>query len=407
MNIVFLSASNVAAHGLTGGESILINLFREWRHFPGATVTMLTTNLEKEIARQNGVEDDRIMDVLTCRDFEGVFRRYIYRTWFLMWDRRTHEILRNADVVYSASDFWQDSLTAFYFKLKYPRLRWIAGFYLFAPAPLSQESPYRGRHFLRGLFYYLTQRPVYWIIRRVADAVYVTSDPDVKRFAPKPVVVVRGGVDTTASEAYLSGSNVIPVAQRKYDAVFMGRLHYQKGVLLLVDIWREVVRQRPGAKLAVIGHGSLDVEMRAKMREFGLESNIEMLGFLSGTPKYEIFKQSKVVLHPATYDSGGMAAAEAMAWGLPGVSFDLEALRTYYPKGMVKVSRTGDMEGFAREVLSLLGDEQRYGKLRGEALSLVREMWEWKRRSKAVWEETSLCFRRLDGERETGPAGGV
>jgi len=32
-----------------------------------------------------------------------------------------------------------------------------------------------------------------------------------------------------------------------------------------------------------------------------------------------------------------MAAMEAMAWSLPGVCFDLEALKTYYPKGMVKV----------------------------------------------------------------------
>ena len=43
-----------------------------------------------------------------------------------------------------------------------------------------------------------------------------------------------------------------------------------------------------------------------------------------------------MVVHPAIFDSGGMAAAEAMAWGLPGVSFDLPALKTYYPQGMIK-----------------------------------------------------------------------
>ena len=31
-----------------------------------------------------------------------------------------------------------------------------------------------------------------------------------------------------------------------------------------------------------------------------------------------------------------MAAAEAMAWGLPGVSFDLESLKTYYQKVWLK-----------------------------------------------------------------------
>ncbi|MCX7887937.1 MAG: glycosyltransferase [Verrucomicrobiae bacterium] len=375
MKLVFLNSAHIDVGGLSGGETIILNLFREWRKIPDVRITVLTDTMGRETWRRHGVECPEVLDVVPSCENDSVFRRYLWRPWRLIRSARVRELMRDADAVYSASDFWQDSLPAFYFKRKYPKLRWIAGFYLFAPVPFSRESPYRGRHFFRGLFYWLMQRPVYWIVRRWADVVYVTSEPDVKRFAPKPVVVVRGGVDTSESEAYLNSRNVIPVEQRKYDAVFMGRLHYQKGALLLVDIWREVVRRRPGAKLAVIGHGPLEPEMRAKIREYGLEGNIQMLGFLSGQPKYEGFKQSKVVLHPATYDSGGMAAAEAMAWGLPGVSFDLEALRTYYPRGMVRVSAVGDVKGFADEVLRLLQDEAHYAHQRAEALALGRESW--------------------------------
>lgn len=388
MKLLFLNSAHVDVGGLSGGETIILNLFREWRKMPDVNITVLTDTMGKETWRRHGVEAPEVWDVLPSSEQDSVFRRYLWRPWSLMRNPKVRELMREADAVYSASDFWPDAVPAFYFKRKYPKLRWIAGFYLFAPAPFSRESPYRGRHFLRGLCYWLMQRPVYWMVRRWADVVYVTSEPDVKRFAPKPVVVVRGGVDTTESEAYLSSGNVVPVEQRKYDAVFMGRLHYQKGALLLVDIWREVVRQRPGAKLAVIGNGPLESAMRAKIREYGLESNIEMLGFLSGQPKYEIFKQSKIVLHPATYDSGGMAAAEAMAWGLPGVSFDLEALRTYYPQGMVKVKRVGEATAFARELLVLLGDKPIYDEVRGQAVSLVRGMWEWKRRVCEIWEQT-------------------
>ncbi len=388
MKIVFLNSAHVDVGGLSGGETIIINLFREWRKMTGVSITVLTDTLGKETWRRHGVEAAEVMEVVPSNERDNVFRRYLWRTWSLIRNPKVRELLRDADAVYSASDFWQDSVPAFWFKRKFPKLRWIAGFYLFAPVPFAKESPYRGRHFVRGLFYYLMQRPVYWIVRRAADVVYVTSQPDVKRFAPKPVVVVRGGVGTTESEAYLRSSGIVPVGQRKYDAVFMGRLHYQKGALLLVDIWREVVAKRPGAKLAMIGHGPLEAEIRAKIREFGLGPNIEMLGFLSGQPKYEVFKQSRIVLHPATYDSGGMASAEAMAWGLPAVSFDLESLRTYYPKGMVKVARTGDCQGFAAETLRLLENEQRYGEVRGEALELIRESWEWRKRARDIWVET-------------------
>jgi len=390
VKIVFLNSAHIDIGGLSGGETIIINLFREWRKIPNVQITVLTGTLGKETWRRHGIEDANIVDVAPSREGESAFRRYILRTLSLIRNPKVRAVLGEADAVYSASDFWQDSVPAFCFKRKFPRLRWIAGFYLFAPVPFSRESPYRGRHFVRGLFYYLMQRPVYWLVRRWADVVYVTSQPDVKRFAPKPVVVVRGGVDTTESERYLSSGAVVPVAQRKYDAVFMGRLHYQKGALLLMDIWREVTAKRPGAKLAVIGHGPLEAEMRAKTREFGLESNIEMLGFLTGAPMHEVFKQSKIVLHPATYDSGGMAAAEAMAWGLPAVSFDLEALRTYYPKGMLKVSQSGDAAAFAGEVLRLLDDSSRYRETSEAALALIRESWEWRKRAQDIWSKTSL-----------------
>lgn len=388
MKIVFLNSAHVDAGGLSGGETIILNLFREWRKIPGVNITVLTDTLGRETWSRHGVEAAEVVEVVPSCEDDNILRRYLWRPWALMRNPRVCELMRDADAVYSASDFWQDSVPAFLWKRKNPRLRWLAGFYLFAPVPFSQESPYRGRHFVRGLLYYLMQRPVYWIVQRWADVVCVTSAPDVKRFAPKPVVVVRGGVDTTESEAYLRSGAVVPVVQRKYDAVFMGRLHYQKGALLLVDIWREVVRCRPSAKLAVIGHGPLEAEMRAKMREFGLESNIEMLGFLSGQPKYEVFKRSKIVLHPSTYDSGGMAAAEAMAWGLPGVSFDLESLRTYYPKGMVKVASVGDVAGFAQEILALLGDEVKYRKMEEDALRLIREAWVWKQRAHDIWRLT-------------------
>jgi glycosyltransferase involved in cell wall biosynthesis len=51
-----------------------------------------------------------------------------------------------------------------------------------------------------------------------------------------------------------------------------------------------------------------------------------------------------------------MAAWEAMACGLPGVSFDLPALRTYYPKGMLKTP-CYDLKAFAENILKLLNDE--------------------------------------------------
>jgi glycosyltransferase involved in cell wall biosynthesis len=84
-----------------------------------------------------------------------------------------------------------------------------------------------------------------------------------------------------------------------------------------------------------------------------------------------------------------MAAAEAMAWGLPGVSFDLNALKTYYPKGMLKTS-CFDTDEFAKNILSLLFNPSQYNAMSLEALQLVHEKWEWNNRAKEIFAKVML-----------------
>ncbi|HBE01670.1 MAG TPA: hypothetical protein DC049_04250, partial [Spirochaetia bacterium] len=172
----------------------------------------------------------------------------------------------------------------------------------------------------------------------------------------------------------------------EYDAVFIGRFHAQKGAVELIDIWKKVCARKNGSRLAMIGAGPLETVIRKKIGEYNLEKNISFFGFLDGIPKLEVFKKSRMVLHPAIYDSGGMAACEAMACGLPGVSFDLPALKTYYPQGMLKTA-CFDFEAFAANILRLLYDETLYQKLSCEALALVRENWDWNKRAEDIWNE--------------------
>jgi glycosyltransferase involved in cell wall biosynthesis len=257
--------------------------------------------------------------------------------------------------------------------------KWVAGFYLFAPSPFNKESPYKGKSMLKGLIYYLSQFPVYSLLRRNADMVWVTNESDRwrfidnKRLMPDSVVAVRGGVDTKTPL-------LIPTPKKKrFDAVFIGRLHPQKGVLELVDIWKFVSVKRKSAQLAIIGVGNLENDLVKKIKDCELENNIFLLGFKDGVEKLKIFKDSKVVVHPAIYDSGGMAACEAMACGLPGVSFDLPALKSYYPKGMLKTP-CFDLEAFAENILRLLNDEALHRKTAEDALSLAKD-WDWDKRA--------------------------
>lgn len=389
--LVFIANWTQGSH-MSGGDRIWTEFVRIWQS--SFRIVLVGSDEAAEIARRQGLWDFefiRSSPAIRQRDNLSVMPllvntvRRVFSGLACVMQNRKYLSAPETIAVYSTSDFWPDSLPALALKLLSWRLTWIAGFYLFAPVPWKKESPYKGSQRLKGLFFFLSQLPLYLMARTFADRILVTSEPDVTRFVTRSrdasrVIVVRGGVDTAYAEEYLSSWQ--PSVRKEYDACFVGRFHCQKGVIELVDIWERVVRRSPGSCLAMVGDGELKDTVEALVRERGLERNITLLGFLDGERKHEVFRSSRVIVHPATFDSGGMAAAEGMAWGLPAVSFDLEALKSYYPRGMLKAV-CFDHDSFAALILQLLYDRELYNRTRQDAIALSLE-WDWKKRSMEI-----------------------
>lgn len=377
--------------GLSGGDRITIECIKRWAK-AGHKIRLFIGRSGQLMYERYDVKEIENIEFIMTSSF--LFEKYsairiiLFELLALIGGCKSalklKPLSKRNDVIFSTSDFWPDAISGFILKLRNREVKWIVGFYLFAPKPWQKDSPYKGVRRLIGLLFWLSQIPIYWLVKRYADMVFVTSEPDVAKFITKrrgrnKIVVVRGGVDIKAP------AKVPEPKKKKYNAVFIGRFHPQKGVLELIDIWKRVVEKKPKAKLAMIGEGSLMGEIKLKIKEERLEKNIDLLGFLDGIPKIRVFKSAKIVVHPATYDSGGMAACEAMAAGLPGVSFDLEALKTYYPKGMLKTAKF-KLEEFADNIIKLLDDKAVYQKTKAEALAWARE-WDWDRRAEEILGE--------------------
>ncbi len=394
--IFFIANNNIGDSGLSGGDRIFIEFARSWKE--KTALYIIGSEEALTICKREGLTG--VAFLKTCGKlglknvfslsaiFRNFFKKFINGCLFIIKNRK---LVKTCSHVYSVSDFYPDSFPAFIIKLLNPKVKWIAGFYLFAPAPCARDNPYKGKDIFRGILYWLSQKPIYWIINKYADIVFVTSEPDRIKFItsarnPSKVLAIRGGVDISAANRYLNSQKVIPVSERKYDACFQGRFHVQKGVLALIDIWKIVVEEMSDATLAMIGNGSLETEVMNRIKQYGLQNNVCLLGFLDGEAKFDIFKQSKIVLHPATFDSGGMSAAEAMAWGLPGVSFDLACLRTYYPRGMVKIPMF-DYGKFAHEIIHLLSDKKYYEQIAFAARSLIISEWDWRKQAEDIFKK--------------------
>jgi len=393
MKKLFIIANWMQGKALSGGDRIFIELSKRWSQ--KLDISIFISKEGAHICRREDLNIEN-QNIWTSDIFSGhYFIDGTYRTIIgILKALRMHT--NQGDIVLSSSDFLPDAIPAFILKLKNPQVKWIASFYLFAPKPWQKISPYKGTKYLLGLVYWLSQLPAYYIIKKFSDIVFVTSQPDIKPFMTKyrdikNIIPVRGGVDVLAAKKYFDQEEFIPFEDRIYDACFIGRFHYQKGILELIHIWKKVCNIRPQSRIAIVGIGPLEDKMHSLIKHMNLQTNIHLLGFLNGADKYAVFKKSKIIVHPATYDSGGMAAAEAMAWGLPGVSFDLKALKSYYPKGMLK-TECFDLDAFAKNILHLLSDHNAHLTLSQEALALVRKEWDWDQQAQIILRQVTTTL---------------
>jgi len=406
---VHIIALASAGQGMSGGDRIYIELSRQWsKQIPVKLYS--TAEGSQMIASQKLSGRYLNVNILGKNKLPGNFvLKYLYKIYLGIRLGFSLNINHKSSIInhllYSSSDFWMDVFPAVILKIRFQKLKWIATWYQTAPNPLSGYSEkgsgnsqfYRKEKYtLSALLYWLSQLPVKPLINKFADFVIVNNEDERKRFPEMDkkgkVIVLIGAV--RLDEINMYKKTLLRTRLRKgeeiYDAVFQGRFHPQKGVVELVDIWRKVVDRIPKAKLAMIGDGPLMKDVRIKIQDLRLEKNVELFGYVfDGPEKYKIFSQSKIVVHPAFYDSGGMASAEAMAFGLPCIGFDLKSYESYYPKGMVKVE-FGDIDKFSGAILKLLNNCLYYKKVSNDAIKLINNNWSWESRSGEV---LNMIFR--------------
>ena len=304
--------------------------------------------------------DDKLCPIASVRHFIDRVRT-LFRT----------ENVGPGDVVWGISEFHVDVLPLFRLKREFG-FRWIASFFLFVPFVFENICRRYGFPVFKYIVYWFYERTLFMLARWRADAFVVTNDTDRANF-PKSfqdnVFAFYGGVNVEQ----ISGDEISKVR----DVVFCSRLHPQKGISGLLDIWKLVLAKQPEAKLSVIGNGdpAYERKLKDKAARLGLGESVEWLGYVNGEEKYRIYRSARIFVHPTVFDNNGMVAAEALCSGLPVVMYDLPPLRKVYTDGCVKVP-FGDKRAFAAEVVSLLYNPDVAAPDEGRIVGL-RAQWDW------------------------------
>ena len=141
--------------------------------------------------------------------------------------------------------------------------------------------------------------------------------------------------------------------------LWLGRFEYEKDPLFAL----EVIQKVPGARLAMLGGGSLEPALRACITRLSLEKKVELAGWQNPVP---LLSRASTVLCTSRRESWGASIIEALAAGVPVVAPDVGVARE---AGAIVVPR----EQLAQKVAEVLQKGAK-GELKLELLS--REGWQ-------------------------------
>lgn len=366
---LFLNCFWATGEGMSGGDKRFVEFFKRWQKLQ-IGMQLHTTHQFAEILYNEGVDKINIIYSDTeKRNNNGIIRTYIKRTIKSYCNIKN---VKDGDVFYSTTDILPDILPAYFIKKKKKSsVEWKAIIH-----HIYESYRERPGNKVKNWISCMQQKFALNLMKRHADQVLIES-PLVYDYLKEhkwdlsKLVWTSNGVDAELI-------NSVNEINEKYEACFLGRLSYSKGIMELPIIWKKVVDKVPTAKLIIMGNGrdEIKTQLKNEIKKYGLEHNIVMTGYLSTDKIYATMKSSKIFLFTSHEEGWGIAIAEAMACGLPVVAYDLPIYRYIFKKKIVTCSFK-NVDEMSSQTIDLLQNSDKAADLGKECKKMIFENYSW------------------------------
>lgn len=164
------------------------------------------------------------------------------------------------------------------------------------------------------------------------------------------LLMVPGGLKTSQQKPHSAPG------KRPADLLSVSRLVPTKQVDDILRMMALLDGNEDVGKLAVVGSGPQDVALKALAEDIGVRGVCRFLGYLKGSPKWELFDASQLFVTASRREGFGISVLEAMSFGLPIISYDIppinEIISTANAGLIMGAERPEDLASCVTKVLS-------------------------------------------------------
>ena len=139
--------------------------------------------------------------------------------------------------------------------------------------------------------------------------------------------------------------------------MYLGRIKAYKRVELLIEIFKDILKKKPGAKLIIAGWGTeatgiIDSVMRGKFRR-----RIHILGPVNETEKTMLLSRSWLFVNPSIGEGWSIAVIESNIHGTPAAAFNVSGLSESIIDGKTGVLAK-DKEDLIEKILEIINNKK-------------------------------------------------
>jgi glycosyltransferase involved in cell wall biosynthesis len=159
--------------------------------------------------------------------------------------------------------------------------------------------------------------------------------------------------------------------------LFLGRIHFKKGLDLLIEAFRNLIPKYPDWCLVIAGSDDGGYQRRAmsQILEAGISQHVIFTGLVVGEQKLELFADSDILVLPSYNENFGMSVVEAMAAGLPVVISDQVQIWTDVKEAQAGMICPCETQGLQEAIEKLIQDSSLRERMGGNGKLLVQQKY--------------------------------